>query len=191
MAAQRQAIRNVLFVCIGNICRSPMAEGLFARTLPGRAVCSAGVHALVGQPADPYAVALMAERGVDISAHRGQNLASWMARDADLIVTMDTEQKRYVERMYPAARGKVRRLYEDSRIDVPDPYRQGRRAFRHASGLIVAGIDELAHWIARHELETVVPDTVPPVLQDAAPLAMSRPPPLSFSSLRMHLFGRT
>jgi protein-tyrosine phosphatase len=166
-------IRNILFVCIGNICRSPMAEGFFARAMPGRMVCSAGLHALVGEAADACAIALMRERGIDIGGHRAQQLASWMVREADLIVTMDSEQKRFIERTWVAAHGKVRRLREgpqgrsasgvsrrESGIDIPDPYRQGRAAFHHACGLIEDGVAELAGRIAAHEAASIaVPAT--------------------------------
>lgn len=136
-------IRNVLFVCIGNICRSPMAEALFARAMPGRMVCSAGLSALVGEGADPVAVDLMRERGLDISGHRAQQLASWMVREADLILTMDSAQKRYIEQTWLSARGKVRRLLEAGGCDIPDPYQHGRRAFRHALSLIEEGVEEV------------------------------------------------
>lgn len=137
-------IRNILFICIGNICRSPMAEGLFKQAMPTKAVCSAGIHALVGEPADPYAVQLMQEYGIDISEHRGQALADWMVKEADLILTMDREQLAFIEKKYPLAKGKVLRLGESDGVDIPDPYRHGLRAFRHACGLIVRGVDDLA-----------------------------------------------
>lgn len=136
-------IRNVLFVCIGNICRSPMAEGLFRQALPGREVCSAGIHAMTGSPADPAAVRLMREHGVDISGHRAQGLARWMIDEADLILTMDAEQARFIEHRHPEARGRVWRLGEYGNYDIPDPYRQGDAAFRQAYRLISEGIDEL------------------------------------------------
>ena len=147
-------IRNVLFVCIGNICRSPMAEGLFAQAMPGRMVCSAGLHALVGEAADPVAVELMRERGIDISQHRAQQLASWMVREADLIITMDHQQRRYIEQSWAAAGGKVRSL---SSAGIPDPYRQGRRAFRHALSLIEEGVDDLLAHIAEREAQVLAP----------------------------------
>ncbi len=61
-------------VCTGNICRSPMAEGLLRHRLAADSptkVASAGVGALISHPADPIAVDLMSARGIDISAHRG------------------------------------------------------------------------------------------------------------------------
>jgi len=136
-------IRNVLFVCVGNICRSPMAEGLFRQALPGREVCSAGIHAMTGSPADPTAVRLMREHGVDIGGHRAQQLARWMIGEMDLILTMDAEQKNFIERKFPEARGRIWRLGEYGNYDIPDPYRQGEAAFRHAYQLISQGMDEL------------------------------------------------
>jgi protein-tyrosine phosphatase len=60
-------IDTILIVCEGNICRSPMAGGLLAHELPRARITSAGLGALVGRKADPIAIELMAERGIDIS----------------------------------------------------------------------------------------------------------------------------
>lgn len=141
-------INRVLFVCIGNICRSPMAEGLFGQLMPDKAVYSAGIHALIGEPADPLAQQLMQERGIDISEHRARSLSIWMVNDADLILTMDQYQKRFIEFKYPAAKGKVMRLGEHASYDIPDPYKQGMHAFRQASHLIAMGVDRVAEHIA-------------------------------------------
>lgn len=141
-------IRNILFVCIGNICRSPMAEGLFRHAMPGKAVCSAGIHAMVGEPADPIAVRLMREQGIDISEHRGQALAEWMVKETDLILTMDRQQKQFIEHKFPKARGKVWRLGEPGGYDVPDPYLHGPAAFLHAYTLIEQGVDALVERLS-------------------------------------------
>lgn len=125
-----------------------MAEGLFKQALPGNAVCSAGISALVGEPADPLSVQLMWEHGIDISTHRAQSLAGWMIKEADLIVTMDQIQQRFIEHAHPASRGKVIRLGAYGKYDVPDPYQQNIAAFRHAYNLIARGIDELVERIA-------------------------------------------
>jgi protein-tyrosine phosphatase len=146
-------INKVLFVCIGNICRSPMAEGLFKQALQDKAVCSAGISALVGQPADPMSIQLMREHGIDISEHRARSLAGWMISETDLIVTMDQDQKRFIEQRYPTSMGKVMRIGEGGKYDVPDPYRQGPSAFRDSYNLIVRGIDELVERIAQSNME--------------------------------------
>ncbi len=148
-------ISNILFVCIGNICRSPMAEGLFNQVMPEKAVYSAGIHALVGEPADPLAQQLMQERGIDISEHRARSMAIWMVNEADLILTMDLYQKRFIEFKYPAAKGKVMRLGEHGNYDIPDPYKQGLFAFRHACHLIALGVDSVTAQIRSLEAKEV------------------------------------
>jgi protein-tyrosine phosphatase len=139
-------IRQVLVVCIGNICRSPMAEGLIRQAVPGVQISSAGMSALVGRGADPIAVQIMAGVGVDISAHRARMLTDAIARDADLILVMDDQQKQQLATQYPYARGKVYRLGEAARQDIPDPYRQDPEVFRTVFSLIETGVNE---WVKR------------------------------------------
>nr|WP_093162059.1 low molecular weight protein-tyrosine-phosphatase [Variovorax sp. YR216] len=142
-------MRNVLVVCLGNICRSPMAEGLFGAALPNAQVASAGLQALVGKPADPIARELMEERGIDIADHQARQLDAQMCQRADLILVMDREQRRAVEERYQFARGKVFRLGEFSDRDVLDPYRAGRDAFLHSLTLIEDGAQQWAKRISR------------------------------------------
>lgn len=136
-------INNILFICIGNICRSPMAEGLLKQRLPEKAVYSAGINALIGAPADRSSVQVMWENGIDISAHRARSLGAWMVSGADLILTMDQDQKRFIELRYPESRGKLFRIGEFAHYDVPDPFRQDLAAFRESHHLIVQGVDDL------------------------------------------------
>ena len=136
-------MNSILFICIGNICRSPMAEGLLKQARPDLAVLSAGINAAVGEPADPLSVALMEEHDIDISEHRARSLAGWMVHEADVILTMDAAQKRFIEIQYPESKCKVFRLCEDRQCDIPDPYRHGPLAFRDAFNLISQGVDEL------------------------------------------------
>ncbi|MBJ2158595.1 low molecular weight protein-tyrosine-phosphatase [Variovorax sp. IB41] len=139
-------MKTVLTVCIGNICRSPMAEGLLAAGLPHLRVVSAGTGALVGKPADATAQALMRARGIDISGHVAQQVSQMLCRQADLILVMDLAQRRYLESAYPFVRGKVFRIADTMAQDVPDPYRQGDAAFERALALIDAGART---WIDR------------------------------------------
>jgi len=123
-----------------------MAEGMLKHRLPDRTVHSAGLGALIGKPADPFSIQLMAEHGIDINAHRAQQISVALVSQADLILVMDLDQKKYVETRYVGARGKVFRLCEVIKSDVPDPYREGIDNFRSAYRLIEQGV---AFWTAQ------------------------------------------
>lgn len=152
-------INRILILCVGNVCRSPMAEGLLKRVLPGCAVSSAGMGALVGQPADPHAIALMQQQGIDISAHRARQLESWMTVAADMVLVMDMEQKRHLELLYPMCLGKAFRLGEQGKYDIADPYRQGLDAFCESAALIQQGV---AAWAER--IQAIAQKVRPPNL---------------------------
>jgi len=142
-------MKSILVVCIGNICRSPMAQALLARELPGVTVSSAGTGALEGYPADAMACRLMAERGLDISAHRARQIGGLQCQQNDLILTMDEGQRRYIAQRYPSAVGKIFTLGAATRTEVPDPFRQDRGAFEHALTLIETGTRAWAQRIRR------------------------------------------
>ncbi|AGK48924.1 MULTISPECIES: low molecular weight protein-tyrosine-phosphatase [Burkholderia] len=139
-------IKSILVVCVGNICRSPMTVGLLQQAMPELTMFSAGLGALVGNPADSMAVQLLSELGADISGHRAQQMNSELAGRADLILVMDNDQRGEVQLLYPQASGKVFRLGELVKMDIPDPYGEPRRAFEHALHLIREGIDT---WVPR------------------------------------------
>ncbi len=143
---------SILMVCVGNVCRSPMAAAVLADRLARRGVVatveSAGIAALVGRPAEPIARALLAERGLDLSGHRARQLTPELVRAADLVLVMDAAQQAEVEAILPGARGRVHRLGRLGDFDVPDPYRRERPAFERALALIDRGVDDLerAFW---------------------------------------------
>ena len=139
-------MNTLLVVCIGNICRSPMAQGLLAAQLPAWRVQSAGLEALVGAPADDIAIRLLEERGLDIKGHRATQVTRKMCRDADMVFVMSREQRRQLEGLYPEICGRVFRLAEHSDRDIPDPYRQPEAAFRDALKLIDEGVTS---WVQR------------------------------------------
>ncbi|MDM0073088.1 low molecular weight protein-tyrosine-phosphatase [Variovorax sp. J2P1-59] len=137
---------NILVVCVGNICRSPLGEAFMARDLPQAKVWSAGLGALVGAPADPLSVEVGAAHGLDLSAHRAQQITGWMCQAAELILVMEQRHKTDLEQRYPLVRGKLFRLGDRGGFDIVDPYRQPKAAFETACADIARGA---ADWVAR------------------------------------------
>jgi protein-tyrosine phosphatase len=137
---------RILIICIGNICRSPMGEALLADNLEKRGidavVHSAGLGALVDHPADPMSQELMQERGIDLSQHRARQLTPAMVMDYDLILTMEEEHVKAIEAMVPGARGRAHSIGKWGEFDIPDPYKQSRKAFEHALQLIERGLND-------------------------------------------------
>ncbi len=142
-------MQHILTLCVGNICRSPIAEVLLAQQFPDKTIWSAGLDALAGNPAAPLSIEVAAAHGVDLSAHRAQQLVGWMCQRAELILVMEQGHKTQLEQQYPLVRGKVFRLGEIGKFDIADPYRQPRDAFETAYDHIARGV---ADWAPRIRL---------------------------------------
>lgn len=125
-----------------------MAEGLFKAQLPASRVSSAGLGALIGMPADETAVRLLGERRIDISKHRAVQISRQLCLSADLILVMNLVQRTRVEELYPHVQGRVYRIGEFTKRDIPDPYRLPEKAFREALFYID---DAIAEWLRRLE----------------------------------------
>ena len=115
-------MKTILFVCTGNVCRSPMAEGLFRHAVKGRGdfcVLSAGVGAIEGQPPSAYAIQALRELGIDIAQQRSRMLTAELVNQADYIFGMTHGHVDAINLLYPQAVEKTFLLREfDDTLDV-------------------------------------------------------------------------
>lgn len=147
---------KILFVCLGNICRSPAAEGVFRALVRERGldehivVDSAGTSLMqVGRPPDPRTLAVARSRGLDLSALRARRIERVECSRHDYILTMDSANLEDVRALAsPAHQDRIHRFLEfarhPSRLDVPDPYlTSGLAPFEAMFDLIEVGSSEL------------------------------------------------
>ncbi len=127
----------VVFVCTGNVCRSPMAEYLLRahpELGPGWEVCSAGLAAAFGVPASREAVDVMREKQIDITAHSSRPLSTELVAAAELVVVMTTDHSRMMDLLYPEAMEKVRLLKsfdeKAAATDLRDPIGMSHDVYR-------------------------------------------------------------
>ena len=128
-----QPEKRILFVCAGNLCRSFMAERIFKKQLKKRDLLhvqaeSAGLLDLQGADADPQAVSILQEKGMDGSRHRSRALSADMVSRADMVLVMEEAQREELLRRHPEAEGKVKLLKSFSLhgdkgdLDIEDPH---------------------------------------------------------------------
>lgn len=128
---------SILVLCTGNICRSPYGEAKLKAAMPNKRITSAGVATeksqLQGKPADPLAVKVAQDMGIDISLHQAKQVTQDLIDDYDLILAMERNQLETLCQKFPTARHKSF-LYGHwiglSTID--DPYQKEEQAFRQA-----------------------------------------------------------
>lgn len=159
----RGSSMRLLFVCTGNICRSPTAEGVVRQLardrpdLPALEVESAGITGYhVGEPPDPRARGAAAQRGYDLGPGTARKLARTDFQRFDLLLAMDKGHLRQMQRLAPDSRRDRVRLFLDfantPAREIPDPYYGGAESFETMLDLIEAGAHGLLTAIAAGEL---------------------------------------
>ena len=178
-------MKKILFVCTGNVCRSPMAEGMLRHMLRGRddiQVASAGLGALDGLHVTDVAAEVVAELGVDISSHLSQSLNSDLVRQADFIFVMTRQHQDALQTLFPSASEKtfLLREFEGSSAgenkDIADPigqtveiYRRTRDQIRDALPSLIVFIDQTTAATRKATTEAAEPVTN----EDARPLRIA------------------
>jgi protein-tyrosine phosphatase len=150
MADRSTLFGHILVVCAGNLSRSPLAEALLRTRLAavGRRpqIASAGLIADLGQPAEELTETLARGHGIDLSAHRSRPLEPDMLRRADLVLTMEQEQRRQMLAMAPLAAGKLYLLGHWIGSEIADPYLQDWAAHERTYAQIAAAVES---WLPR------------------------------------------
>jgi len=195
-------VKSVLFVCTGNICRSPIAEGFFRRLLGNRKdieVVSAGVHAVRGQPPSLYAVQVCAEEGADISSLRSQPVTAALVGRATHIFVMTGAHVETIQTLFPRSADKtfLLREFEEPGTtvwrDVPDPIGLGREVYEDCARIIKNALPSVLAFVeqgelvrpgAMHsrELSSYSMDDPSPSIETGS--ATSKPPPRYGEALR-------
>lgn len=146
---------KLLFICSGNSCRSPIAEGLMKSKMPEDlkdrvTVESAGTLGLTGNPATEFAVQVAAARGADIAAHRSQALTEELAKSADIIFAMAYEHKAYIDQHFPQLRENTfllkqfgREPGEEVRPNIEDPIGRSYAVYEQTCELIDRELDRV------------------------------------------------
>lgn len=149
-------MKTILIVCTGNVCRSPMAEGLLRHAVGGRndyRVISAGVGATDGQPPSPHAIRACRELGIDISHQRSRMLTAELVREADYIFGMTHSHVDAINLLYPHVVEKTFLLREfDETLDIfekdiSDPIGQSLDTYLDCRDQIEQGIASLLNFI--------------------------------------------
>lgn len=152
---------KILFVCMGNICRSPTAQGVFQRLIEQTGlfqeikIDSAGTHAYhVGNPPDPRAQAVALRRGIDLSALRARRVTRSDFEKFDYILAMDQDNLSALRMICPPEHGYKLRLFLDfapelKMGDVPDPYYGGATGFEQVLDLVEIASEGLLRHLRR------------------------------------------
>ena len=136
---------NILVICVGNICRSPIAATFLMDKYPDKHIESAGLSAVVGHGADAKALDVMTAFNQSVNANMNRHVAKQISKDltvkADLILTMSISQTKWIEDKWPHCRGKTFRIGHWIDQDIADPYGHNELAFETAKQDIINSLD--------------------------------------------------
>lgn len=150
-------IRNILFVCTGNTCRSPLAAGFLKKLLERNSLCemeigSAGLTALPGSQASFHSLRVALENSVYLEEHQARLVTPELIDKADLIVVMEPGHRQELLDRYPKTSGKILLLrqfarYGSQKRGIHDPYGLNLEAYRFCFQDIKECVESLHEWL--------------------------------------------
>jgi protein-tyrosine phosphatase len=144
---------NVLVICVGNICRSPMAQALLLQRAPMELqVASAGTHAMTGSAMDPLAQEVLDQYQIPVHRHRARQIDRPMLQAAGLILLMEPAQLKSVLKLAPEVRGKTFLIGKwQQELEIADPYRQPKLAFEQTYEQLSRCVDDWLPYLQSGE----------------------------------------
>lgn len=144
---------SIIFVCTGNICRSPTAEGILrhrldAAEIPHVQVSSMGTHGLANLPASELARKVCEDHGIDISGHRSRGLVGEEIQDADLILCMEPAHRKFLQTFFPWQKDRVALLgawpeKERRKNTIRDPMGMSLKVYQQVYDQIESHVDRI------------------------------------------------
>ena len=145
-------VKSILFVCLGNICRSPLAEGIAKKIAKERGLdilidsaWTSNYH--IGEPPDSRSVAVAYQNGVDISMLRGRQISRSDSK-FDLIVAMDRQNYANISRLGLGNRLVMMGEFGLDGVDIPDPYYGDSKDFKRVCDMLTKAINVMFDEIA-------------------------------------------
>ncbi len=148
---------KILMVCLGNICRSPLAEGIMKSKLPSDYIVDSagtgGWHA--GELPDKRSISIAKEKGIDITYQRARKFTKRDFEDFDSIFVMDNSNYKTILALAPNdnVKSKVKlilnEIYPNKNLDIPDPYYGGQDGFENVFNLLELACEEIARKLKR------------------------------------------
>ena len=157
---ERRETKKVLFICTANVCRSPMAERLFAQevskaNLPKKIVSySAGLSAMDGDKASQNSIDACNEMGLDITDHKSTGLTRTSLEEASVVFCMTESHRALINMYFDLPPGYpiflMREFVEEGSKELPDPYGQDIEVYRQCRDRMLEAIPSLMNWVEKN-----------------------------------------